>query len=66
MEPKHVLFFAICIMNPMFQNVGMGLQKWAVDEVPKQETRAKKWTNWYDTCLRLSVKHSAGRAGSGG
>ena len=43
MEPKHVLFFAICVLNPMFQNVGMGLQKWAVDQVPRQETRGGKW-----------------------
>lgn len=43
METQLVIFYAICMMNPMFQNVGMGLQKWSVDMTPKAEAGTQKW-----------------------
>jgi drug/metabolite transporter (DMT)-like permease len=43
MDTTYAIFMSICILNPAFQNVGMGFQKWAVDKVPIQTTKAGKW-----------------------
>ncbi len=42
MDSTYLLFIAICAFNPLFQNVGMGLQKWSIDQTPKAQTSAKK------------------------
>jgi uncharacterized membrane protein len=42
MDTTYAIFMSICILNPAFQNVGMGFQKWAVDKVPVQDTKAGK------------------------
>lgn len=42
MDVKYLLFIGICIINPAFQNVGMGFQKMAVDRTPGARTKAEK------------------------
>jgi len=35
MDPAYMIFLGICVLNPCLQNVGMGMQKWAIDRTPR-------------------------------
>ncbi len=43
MTGSYTLFMGICLLNPTLTNVGLGLQKLAINEIPTAETRSRRY-----------------------
>jgi drug/metabolite transporter (DMT)-like permease len=43
MNEKYILFISLCLLIPTLENLGLGIQKWAIDRSPKTKSRAAKW-----------------------
>ena len=42
MNIKYLIFLSICLLNPSLTNIGMGLQKLAIDRMPRAGGSARK------------------------
>ncbi len=43
MSEKYLLFIFLCALNPTLENLGLGFQKWAIDQSPKKAAAGWKW-----------------------